>query len=223
MTGEIFAALRLSPLFKIVRTGAGYAPDLSQTPCPQAAVRQTADAHGGGDMFLVQADRSVDLLKPDIDLRVGLQEIGDHRQNVQAAEDDRYRQAEPSLDGAELARRRLLRFRHLFENSTAGRDIGCARLAQRKTANRADHKLRAETPLQFRNPSADRGQRHSELARGDGKTAAIDRCNQDGHEIETVCHALTFREEGSRKYHLFAKSGILTLGTSRRTIQLDPK
>ena len=108
---------------EIARAPAHHATDRADAGRDEAAVGQLADANGDIDMLFEQIDDAVGLHQPDVDVGIGLEEVGDDRQDMQAAEDDRCSDDQVAPRRAVLTGCCALGFSDLFEDALAGRDV----------------------------------------------------------------------------------------------------
>jgi len=166
MAREFLGRPRRAVLPHVPGARAHDAANLADTNRDEAAVRQRADTDRQVQVIVDQIERSVGQHQAHIDLRKGLQEIGRHRQDMQAAEDHRRAQDEFTSRRVVLPRRAALRFGDLLENALAGGDIGPTRLGQDQLARRTHQQPRSDVRFEFRELAADGRQRHSQLAAG---------------------------------------------------------
>ena len=130
MHAEFARTLRRTARSKIGRAAADNAANCADPACDQAAVGQGADPHREIDMLLQQVDHAVGQNHPDVDVRVGLEELHHDRKDVQTAEDDGRGDDQIAFRRAVFARCRALSFAHVLKDALARRDIGSPRIGQ---------------------------------------------------------------------------------------------
>src|SRR5262249_24236181 len=91
MTGQILWRARRSPSRQIGRTRADYSARRADPYRDQAAVRQRANTQSDIDLLLKQAQYAIGEDQIGLDVRIGLQEIRQDRNEVSAPKADRGR------------------------------------------------------------------------------------------------------------------------------------
>src|SRR5262245_30878858 len=89
MSGEVVRRARCSARCKIGGTGANHATRRTEAYRNQAAIRQCTDAQPEVDLLLKQALHAIGKEQTRLDIRVGLEEIRQDRDEVSAAKPDR--------------------------------------------------------------------------------------------------------------------------------------
>ena len=184
--GEILRPLRDAVRGEIGGTAAHHAAHRADPGRDKSAVGERADAQSYVDMIVDEVEIAVGKHQPHVDLGPLLKKLGDDRQNMQPAKDDRRGDDEIAPGRGALPGGRALGLAHLVEDALRRRDIGRALLGQRQLAGRADEEPRIQMRFELGNLAADRRQRHAELAAGGGQGARLGDRDQEGHSFEAV-------------------------------------
>jgi hypothetical protein len=107
--------------------------------------------------------------EPDIDIRIGFQELRNDGQNVHAPEDDGRSDNEIAFWCAIFAAGSALGFADLFQDSFAGGDISMSRICQCQLAGRSREKPCPQMIFEIGDFAADCRQRHAEAPAGGRK------------------------------------------------------
>jgi hypothetical protein len=83
-------------------------------------------------MLFQEIDHTVRLHDSDVDIRIGLEKLGNHGEDMQTAKEDRCGDHEIALRRAIFTRRGTLCFLHILEDTLASRDIGSSCVSQAK-------------------------------------------------------------------------------------------
>jgi hypothetical protein len=136
--------------------------------------------------FFLQVDHAVGERDPNVDVRVGFEELDRDGQDMQAAEHDRRGDGEVASRRHVFAGRSALGFTDVFKDPLAGRNVGAAGIGEHEaTAGPIDEPC-PQVRLEFGHFPADGCERHTELAGRCRKAATFDRREQRGHGFEPV-------------------------------------
>ena len=181
------------------------------------AVGQLPDAHGHVDALLHHADHTIHQQRIDRDIGELRQKIHHQWRDKQLTKQYRCGNRQLPTGLGVTARRRVLGFLHLGENSPTIFKITLARLAQMNAARGAREQLRTNTLLQRRDRARDTGGRHAQTPRGRRKPLILCDCGEDLHFLEAVHeHVLDSDKKIATIGCDFSKGGGLQHSLSQR-------
>ena len=126
VVAKLLGTFRRALCGKIIWAAADDLPDRSDACRDEAAVRQHADPYCNVDSVFVQVHDAVSKHNSDVDIGIGLEELGGDRQHVQAPEYNRRREDKIATGHDIFAGGGLFDLLKILENSLAAGDVGAA-------------------------------------------------------------------------------------------------
>ena len=123
MSGQRLGARRDAVRGEVRGAGAHNPPYRADPRRDAAAVRQFGNPHRDIDLFFQEVYDAVGQHHANVDVRIHLEEVHDHRQDMLASEYDGRGDDELAPWHSIFPRCGTLRLAHVFENAAAGRDI----------------------------------------------------------------------------------------------------
>ncbi len=137
-------------------------------------------------MLVEQIDHPVDQHHLHVDFPVGLQELGHHRDDVQAAEHDGRGEDQLAARRTVFAGGCALGLGDVIEDAPAGLEILPPGVGQRHPPGRAGEELHAEALLELGDLPAHGRERHSEAPGGGGEALGLRHRGKHGHRLEPI-------------------------------------
>jgi hypothetical protein len=159
------------------------------------------------DVLVEEIDDPVDQHHLHVDVRVGLEEFGYHRDDMQAPEYDGRGDDQLAARRAVFAGGRALDLGDIVEDPPAGLEILPPGVGERHPPGRAGKQLHPEALLELGDLPADGRQRHAEATRGGGEAWGLRHRGKYGHRFESVHDCSILRNKHSKRCRIVLPNG----------------
>ena len=116
-------------------------------------------------MLFLEVDNAIGQHEADIDIRISLEKLKQHRQDVEPPEHDRRGDDQVTPRRNVFACRGALSFVDVIEDSLAGSNVGTTRIGEDESPTGSSDEPGSQMRFQLRDLSADGCERHPQLAR----------------------------------------------------------